>query len=762
MSSTRTPPLGGAPTARAVAAAAVGATCAPYSADDNYGRAVCDDGPLSFWRFDEPDTATTAIDQVGLSPGQYLAGTERPEGKNKATNPGIGSVTGGRTGALGKSIRMNGTEGPGSGGVFIGLNSPNNAATRRLRPPDGITIEAWILPRDSNRTNVIARSRWFGWTLSLGPTTTIPDPYDNTKTVTGRPVLGDVSPPSGGGGSVNSGVPSTTAVNDPDPSFRRVRADVIRNTPPGETQVWHHVVFTVSQNRLAVFIDGVLAAVANTGPYTPIFYDYFTGPEITQTGTSPYAYGGGIGIGRDGDFPYGALYPFDGRIDEVAVYSGALGPFNVVRHYTAAYNCVSSAITTPNNPDKLTGASIGLSFYVKATDVCSAKAAGVLVAKQMAAAPPDTNTSVNLLFGGMTPTNTDPTQPVDTATGRWLLTNFQTNSRRDFFSPVLAARTYTSDFLAGWALESRTTSSRIEVGLAVNSGTANLVRRSCPGNRKGHYCAGVVWRRVVQGANADVGSLPPSLRTRITVIGAYSVENSQCPGGGLGGGTVTEIQTFNCADAVSAFYDGYGGSLLYVGDCGTCPAQDAFLSIPGAAGQPNTFRRDQWRAVEDRYGTVSYGRQRKADLVAPSYCADRPQTTSAFCNDSIIRTGFGANIYYNLMFNRSKIIMAELYNGRQATAYALFTWYWANQRAKVPATARWQGTLNQGGVCGTNGVGSTIQRTGCAANDANGNGGDDLTAIRALPIFRNKLNAIGLGAYLRYWGSDLRYFPESQ
>lgn len=77
---------------------------------------------------------------------------------------------------------------------------------------------------------------------------------------------------------------------------------------------WHHMVGTYDGSTLKLYLDGSLTVSTSTS--APIFYG-----------------GGGVAIGRDGDFS--GEY-FNGSIDEVAVYNYALTASKVNSHFVAA------------------------------------------------------------------------------------------------------------------------------------------------------------------------------------------------------------------------------------------------------------------------------------------------------------------------------------------------------------------------------------------------------------------------------------------
>ena len=80
-----------------------------------------------------------------------------------------------------------------------------------------------------------------------------------------------------------------------------------------------------------MFLDGVVVSEASAASQSSLFYyPFFAG---SASGTNPSNYGGGVAIGRDGDFPLGPLYPFTGSVDEVAVYGSVLSGPQVQQHW---------------------------------------------------------------------------------------------------------------------------------------------------------------------------------------------------------------------------------------------------------------------------------------------------------------------------------------------------------------------------------------------------------------------------------------------
>jgi Concanavalin A-like lectin/glucanases superfamily len=107
-----------------VSAFSVGPSASPASAD--YAATVLADHPVSYWRLND-SSGTTAVDQVGLNPGQITGATLGEPG------PFAGSG----------SMRFEG-----NGDVNLGTDPS-------LRPPNNWTVEAWFKASASDTANCV-------------------------------------------------------------------------------------------------------------------------------------------------------------------------------------------------------------------------------------------------------------------------------------------------------------------------------------------------------------------------------------------------------------------------------------------------------------------------------------------------------------------------------------------------------------------------------------------------------------------------------
>jgi trimeric autotransporter adhesin len=104
----------------------VAPSLARADAASDYGAAVLADSPVSYWRLNDT-SGTTAVDQVGLNPGQITGATLGEPG------PLAGS----------DSMRFDG-----SGDVNLGTDPS-------LRPPNNWTVEAWFKASASDTANCV-------------------------------------------------------------------------------------------------------------------------------------------------------------------------------------------------------------------------------------------------------------------------------------------------------------------------------------------------------------------------------------------------------------------------------------------------------------------------------------------------------------------------------------------------------------------------------------------------------------------------------
>ncbi len=247
-------------------------------ADSAYLRAVLDSEPDSLWRLGETAGATTAVDTVGW---------------RDATVPDSG-VTVGQPGAI--------IGDPSTAVSFDGAsNTPPIVSTLQdLTPPHVFSLEAWVQAGPTADGGLI-----------MG--------YNNRTTTVGRTDRQDRVLYMDINGRLRFGVnPTDPVAIGPDQDFR--------------DDQWHHVVGTLSEAGMRLYVDGVLLADR---------------PDITNARTG---YTGNIRIGTgalngfpDTDTDTGRRY--EGLIDEAAFYRSALTPAQIAAHYTASGRTV---VAPPN------------------------------------------------------------------------------------------------------------------------------------------------------------------------------------------------------------------------------------------------------------------------------------------------------------------------------------------------------------------------------------------------------------------------------
>jgi PKD repeat protein len=236
------------------------------AAESSYAATIAADGPVSHWRLGEA-SGSVAADQMGRNPGTYKAGT-----------------TLGAPGALpadpDTAVALNGS---------TGYISVPNAST--LNPTDNFSVEAWAKP--------VALS---------GVTQAVVHKGGSTGNSVWQYRIG-----------LTSGNKWRATVY--------VGTNAITVTDPGTPTVtaWTHLVMTVSQGRLVLYVNGRSVATAS-----------FTGAVNTNAGI--------LAIGRTGA---ASSDYFRGSIDEAAVYPVALTGAQVANHYA-----VGSAVpATPPTAD---------------------------------------------------------------------------------------------------------------------------------------------------------------------------------------------------------------------------------------------------------------------------------------------------------------------------------------------------------------------------------------------------------------------------
>jgi hypothetical protein len=237
-----------------------------------YARVVMADGPVAYWRLDEPAGSSTATDAAGSFDGAYdeLAGTftfGATNGIPNETNAAL-AITGGAVVTIPYALELNPVTGPWS-------------------------AEAWVKPASLDPANfrTVFSSMWnsdsgghlFGWNV-----------YQHVAGVWTLNMYNGT-----GGGSFAS--------------------DFVHN--PILTNSWYHMVITDDLTTIRFFV--------NNDPVVTIDRKGFGFIPNGINGDVAVA-GAPTVLGQRSD---NAFAPFDGTIDEVAFYNKALTPQQIQAHY---------------------------------------------------------------------------------------------------------------------------------------------------------------------------------------------------------------------------------------------------------------------------------------------------------------------------------------------------------------------------------------------------------------------------------------------
>jgi hypothetical protein len=240
----------------------------------SYASIIAADGPVAYWRLDEPVGATNALDIAGGHNGAYS-----------------GSETLGQPGAIVGDPDTSVTF-PGAGGIQIPFSSD-------LNPPETFSVELWARG-DSNgagtdRVLVSSRTYFGGWNF-------------------GYQVL------------ANANNTWQFDIGEKTSGTLDITSDVT-NAADG---LWHYIVATFDNSTLdmSLYVDGQLVASgspATSGLFAP-------NADYTSTGNAPAA-DQAIGSTSDND-PQGAnIESYYGGVDEVAIYNYALSPAQIASHF---------------------------------------------------------------------------------------------------------------------------------------------------------------------------------------------------------------------------------------------------------------------------------------------------------------------------------------------------------------------------------------------------------------------------------------------
>ncbi len=248
-----------------------------------YRNLVLGDNPIVYYEFDETSGSTAANSAT-----------------TGATYTGTFNTTGGAI-SVGQSSFAQGGTAYDFGGGFIGAASALTSSLSEW------TVEAWV-NYDSAKTsasNFLSNDQG-GW--------------NNDVLIGIGAESGNVGVPGGSVGAIQQGSPGTT----------RDAAGAILGA-----NTWHHVVLTgsTSAGEMAVYIDGVLAG-SDTALVNGVTFNGADG-----IGTANLT----IGAARPNSADAG-YRPYDGLLDELAIYDSVLTPAQISAHVNAAIPEPGSAL----------------------------------------------------------------------------------------------------------------------------------------------------------------------------------------------------------------------------------------------------------------------------------------------------------------------------------------------------------------------------------------------------------------------------------
>lgn len=248
-----------------------------------YAKVVVADNPVAYWRLDEPDGSSTAVDAVGSFDGAYVAGA--------------GSFTSGATTGI-----PNETDG--ALGVANGATVSIPYAIE-INPPGAFSVEGWFQP-----ASLAANGNDYRTALS-----SMSNPY-------GAGPTGWLVYQTGGNNWSwwpYNGFWTGVQLTDPD------------TIVAGQ---WYYLTLTYDGTTFTFYVNGVAEASGTDSGYVQngnvpsggaasYNYNYNTTPGL-PIGSGPFI----LGWRTDSDFN-----PFDGTMDDVAVYNYALNPQQIQNHY---------------------------------------------------------------------------------------------------------------------------------------------------------------------------------------------------------------------------------------------------------------------------------------------------------------------------------------------------------------------------------------------------------------------------------------------
>jgi hypothetical protein len=261
---------------------------------NGYAKVVMADGPVAFWELDEPTGSTIAVDTAGSFDGTYEPGAGSftfgaPTGIPHNTNAALGVVNG-ATVSLPYAIEIN--------------------------PPGAFTVEGWFQPASLAADGNDYRT----------PLSSVSNPY--------------------GAGPTGWLVYQTGGNNWAWWPYNGFWTGVqLTDTDPIVAGQWYYIVLAYDGTTFTLYVNGVAKAsgtdsgfVQNgnvpVGGAASYNYNYNTTPGL-PTGSSPAV----LGWRSDAGFN-----PFNGTMDDVAIYNKVLSPQQIQNHYlnTTHLSIVSS------------------------------------------------------------------------------------------------------------------------------------------------------------------------------------------------------------------------------------------------------------------------------------------------------------------------------------------------------------------------------------------------------------------------------------
>ena len=244
-----------------------------------YAKIVMADDPVAYWRLDEPNGSSTAVDAAGSFDGSYNAGSgtfafAAPTGIPNETDPAVG-ISGGATVQIPYALELNpwgafSVEGWFQPASLAANGNDYRTAFSSMFNVGGVGPTGWLLYQQGNNT--------WAWV-----------PY--------------------GGFWASVFLPDTTET-------------IVANQ-------WYHIALTYDGTTFTVYVNGTARTSGTYSGFTP-------NGNVPQGGAGSYNYnynGSGSGpmvLGWRSDVGFN---PFAGTMDDIAVYNKALTPVQVPDHF---------------------------------------------------------------------------------------------------------------------------------------------------------------------------------------------------------------------------------------------------------------------------------------------------------------------------------------------------------------------------------------------------------------------------------------------